>query len=73
MRSSWTTQLISALSAVAVAAGLAGAAQSGADQHPPNNVQTCVSLGLSQIKCQSPGNVQVNDAPPPVNYFPYSG
>ncbi|MDT5362325.1 MAG: hypothetical protein QOC69_4087 [Mycobacterium sp.] len=23
--------------------------------------------------CQSPGNVQINDAPPPVSFYPYGG
>jgi hypothetical protein len=32
--------------------------------------QTCNSLGGTQTQCQSPGNVQINDAPPQVNYFP---
>jgi hypothetical protein len=27
-------------------------------------------LGGTQTQCQSPGNVQINDAPPQVNYFP---
>jgi hypothetical protein len=27
-------------------------------------------LGGTQTQCQSPGNVQVNDAAPQVNYFP---
>jgi hypothetical protein len=29
-----------------------------------------MSLGGTQTQCQSPGNVQINDAPPQVNYFP---
>ena len=23
--------------------------------------------------CQSPGNVQINDSPPPVSFYPYGG
>ena len=23
--------------------------------------------------CQSPGNIQINDAPPPVQFYPYGG
>ncbi|KAA0080455.1 hypothetical protein CIW52_22740 [Mycolicibacterium sp. P9-64] len=37
---------------------------------PPQVQQSCTSLGGSQTQCQSPGNVQLNDSPPQVNYFP---
>jgi hypothetical protein len=30
-------------------------------------------LGGTQTEYQTPGNVQVNDAPPQVDYFPYAG
>jgi len=23
--------------------------------------------------CQTPGNVEINDAPPPVSFYPYGG
>jgi hypothetical protein len=32
--------------------------------------QSCANLGGTQTQCQSPGNVQIYDAPPQVNYFP---
>jgi hypothetical protein len=51
---------------VAVAAPTAGGATSQAQQ-------SCASLGGTQTECQTPGNVQVNDAPPQVDYFPYAG
>ncbi|MDT5234043.1 MAG: hypothetical protein QOF47_30, partial [Mycobacterium sp.] len=35
--------------------------------------QSCANLGGTQSECQAPGNVQVNDAPPQVDYFPYAG
>jgi hypothetical protein len=35
--------------------------------------QSCVSLGGTQSQCQSPGNAQVYDAPPQVDYYPYGG
>ena len=35
--------------------------------------QSCTSLGATQTDCQSPGNAQVYDAPPQVDYFPYAG
>jgi hypothetical protein len=34
--------------------------------------QSCSADGSGTI-CQSPGNAQINDAPPPVNYYPYGG
>jgi hypothetical protein len=37
-------------------------APSAAD--PPPSI--CVSLGGSKTRCQTPGNVQINDSPPPV-------
>jgi hypothetical protein len=35
--------------------------------------QSCLSLGGTQSQCQSPGNAQIYDAPPQVDYFPYAG
>jgi hypothetical protein len=35
--------------------------------------QSCVSLGSTQTQCQSPGNAQLYDAPPQVDYYPYAG
>jgi hypothetical protein len=35
--------------------------------------QSCVTLGGTQSQCQSPGNAQVYDGPPQVDYFPYAG
>jgi hypothetical protein len=32
-------------------------------QPPPPPGQSCVQLGASQFKCESPGNVQLNEAP----------
>jgi hypothetical protein len=34
--------------------------------------QSCSGSGTGTI-CQSPGNVQINDSPPPVQYYPYGG
>jgi hypothetical protein len=45
-----------------------GAPAAHGNPAPPQ--QSCTSLGGTQTQCQSPGNVQVNDSPPPVNYFP---
>jgi hypothetical protein len=65
------------VAAVAAAVAISAAPMASADSTPahPRSVghapqQTCTSLGGGQTQCQSPGNVEVNDAPPQVNYFP---
>jgi hypothetical protein len=35
--------------------------------------QSCIGLGTTQSQCQSPGNAQINDSLPQVDYFPYAG
>ena len=39
----------------------------------PAQAQSCANMGGTQTECQSPGNVQLNDSPPQVDYFPYGG
>ena len=34
--------------------------------------QSCGVSGAGTV-CQSPGNVQINDAPPAANFYPYGG
>jgi hypothetical protein len=51
--------LAAGAAAVAIAAAPTAASASG---------QTC-----SGTICQPPGNVQINNAPPPVQYHPYGG
>jgi hypothetical protein len=52
--------LAAGAAAVAIAAApMAAAAPTGTGQDCSGNV------------CQSPGNVQINDSPPPVSYSPY--
>jgi hypothetical protein len=51
--------------AVAIAAAPVAAAA-------PTTGQSCGASGSGTI-CQSPGNVQINDSPPPVQYYPYGG
>ena len=54
--------LAAGAAAVAIAAApVAAAASTG---------QSCSGSGSGTI-CQSPGNVQVNNVPPPVQYHPY--
>jgi hypothetical protein len=35
--------------------------------------QTCQDIGNTATKCSSPGNVQINDAPPVVSADPFAG
>jgi hypothetical protein len=59
--------LATGAAAVAVAAAPIAAAAPGPLQ------QSCTQIGADS-ECQSPGNVQINDSPPPVNNFdPYGG
>jgi len=53
----------------ASSAGSAATDSSGSAQ--PH--QSCLTLGGTQSQCQSPGNAQVYDSPPQVDYFPYAG
>jgi hypothetical protein len=74
--------LLAAASAVAIAAapiaaaapsqGAAGAG-AAASSDSGQGQQSCVGLGGTQSQCQSPGNAQIYDAPPQVDYFPYAG
>jgi len=53
-----------AAAAVAILAAPLAAADTGQ--------QSCSADGPGTL-CQSPGNTQINDAPPPVSYYPYGG
>ena len=57
--------------ATAVAAAIAGAPLAAAEPNQPE--ESCVTAGASSTVCQTPGNVEINDAPPPVDYYPYGG
>jgi hypothetical protein len=59
--------------AVAIAAAPLAAAAPTASSDPTQVQQSCTNLGGTQSECEAPGNVQVNDAPPQVDYFPYAG
>jgi hypothetical protein len=63
------------LSAAAVAAGITSAPVAAADPNPgPDQPQeSCAAAGASSTVCQSPGDVEINDAPPPVAFYPYGG
>jgi hypothetical protein len=65
--------LATGAAAVAIAAAPIAAAAPTAPGDSMQTQQSCTSLGGTQTECQAPGNVQVNDAPPQVDYFPYAG
>ena len=57
---------MAAVAAIGTAPLAAGEGPSDAQQPPPPG-QSCVQLGASQFKCESPGNVELNDAPSVTN------
>jgi hypothetical protein len=65
MKLSYLTPLLgSAAAALAIiAAPIASADDTG---------QSCGASGSGTV-CESPGNVQFNDAPPAANFYPYGG
>jgi hypothetical protein len=54
----------------AAAATIAAAPIAAADSSGP--APACVQSGQG-TQCKTPGNVQLNDAPPPVQFYPYGG
>ena len=50
-----------------------GGAAAAASSDSGQGQQSCVGLGGTQSQGQSPGNAQIYDAPPQVDYFPYAG
>jgi hypothetical protein len=67
IRLKFITPLLAAGTGVAA---IVAAPMAAADPTPAQVGQSCTSLGGTQTQCQSPGNVQIYDAPPQVNYFP---
>jgi hypothetical protein len=67
----FTPILAAAAVATAISAAPIASAAPGA-QSPATPQQSCTASGPGTI-CQSPGNAQINDAPPPVQFFPYGG
>jgi hypothetical protein len=54
---------------VGVAAAAAAIAAAPLDAAGTN--QSCQSAGQSSTVCQSPGDVEVKDAPPAITFYPY--
>jgi hypothetical protein len=69
------TYIAPLIGAAATAAAIAAAPTAAAAVGPAatsSPQQNCAASGAGSI-CQSPGNVQINDAPPPVQFYPYGG
>ena len=60
------------LATVAIVAAMGRAPVAAADEpdQPSPPSQSCSQLGAAEYKCESPGNAQLNDAPPVTNFFP---
>ena len=65
VKSSYLTPL---LAAGAVAVAISAAPTAAAASAPLQ--QSCTEIA-SGSECESPGNVQINDTPPPMNFGPY--
>jgi hypothetical protein len=72
IRLTYITSLLAA-GAAAAAIGAAPIAAAAPAPAPAPAQPSCNSVGGTQTECQSPGNAQVYDAPPQVDYFPYAG
>lgn len=57
------------LGAAAVSAAIAGAPVAGAD--PDQTQESCTNPEATSTVCQSPGDVEITDAPPPRTFYPY--
>lgn len=64
---------VAPIATAAPSQGTTTAGSAAAPTDPTQAQQSCTSLGGTQNECQSPGNAQVYDAPPQVDYFPYAG
>jgi hypothetical protein len=67
MKLRYITPLLGAAAAAAAVAISAAPMASAADTG-----QSCGVSGTGTV-CESPGNVQINDAPPAVGFYPYGG
>jgi hypothetical protein len=66
------TYLTPLLSAGAVAVAIIAAPIAAAAPSGPALSQSCEMSGSGTV-CESPGNVQINDAPPVTDFYPYGG
>ena len=64
-----TKHLATLVGAAAVTAVIVGAPLAAAEPNQPQ--ESCQTAGQSSTMCESPGNVEVKDAPPSVTFYPY--
>ena len=64
-------QLTTLVGAAAVAGAITWAPVAAAEPDQPQ--ESCETAAQSSTVCQTPGNVEINDAPPPVDFYPYGG
>ena len=57
------------LCAVVVGAAIATAPVATAD--PGGSQESCAQTAMASTVCQSPGDVEVKDAPPSITFYPY--
>lgn len=55
---------------VIAAAPVAAADEPVTPDRPSPPSQSCAQMAGSEFKCDSPGNVQLNDGPPVTKFFP---
>jgi hypothetical protein len=58
--------------AAGIAITVAPIAAAAAPAGPGAAQQSCIPSASGTV-CQSPGNAEINDPPPPVSFFPYGG
>jgi hypothetical protein len=71
MKLSYMTPLLGA-AAAGIAITVAPIAAAAAPAGPGSAQQSCSPDGSGTV-CQSPGNAEINDSPPPVSFYPYGG
>lgn len=67
------TIAVAPIAAAASGPGAASTNRAGAPSDSSQDAPSCVNLDATQSQCESPGNAQIYDAPPQVDYFPYGG
>jgi hypothetical protein len=66
-----TKHLVTLVGAAAATASIAWVPLAAADPNQPQ--ESCDTAGPSSTVCHGPGNAEINDAPPPPNFYPYGG
>ena len=64
-----TKHLATLVGEAAVAAAIVGAPLAAAEPNQPQ--ESCQTAGQSSTVCESPGDVEIKDAPPSVTFYPY--